>query len=136
MVWRHDDMGHSTLTIHVDTSGQGLGIWFVSEKVGYQCPLPIKVPSEAIFFFKALAVCCTIHLATQFPCVTCLLIITDNTNTFDIFTSLRALPAYNPILMSAIKSSLNTDWTSEYSISLVLRILLLMCYHDTRMISL
>ena len=102
MVWWHDDVGHSLLTIHIDALGQGLGIEFVSEKVGYQCPLPIKMPSEAIFFFEALAVCCMIHLATQFHHVTCLLIITDNTNTFDIFASFRALPIYNPILMSAI----------------------------------
>ena len=37
MVWWHDYIGHSTLTIHIDTLAQGLGIWFLSKKIGYQC---------------------------------------------------------------------------------------------------
>lgn len=102
MVWRHNDSNHSTLTVHVDASAQGLGIWFLSEKKGYQCRLPVKAPTGAIFFFESLAVCCAIHIAVRFPLVTRLLIATDNTNTFDIFASLSAQPTYNPILMSAI----------------------------------
>ena len=37
MVWCDGDIGHSTLTIFVNTSTQGLAIWFASEKLGYQC---------------------------------------------------------------------------------------------------
>ena len=60
------------------------------------------MPTDAIFFFKALAICCVIHLATQFTHVTQLLIAMDNTNTFNMFASFRAQPIYNPILMLAI----------------------------------
>ena len=56
----------------------------------------------AILFFKALAVCCAVHLAAMLKHATHLHIMTDNTNTFNIFRSLSALPAYNPILMLAI----------------------------------
>lgn len=102
MVWRNDDLDQLTLMVHVDVSAQGLGIWFLSEKKGFQCRLPIAVPTKAIFFFEYLAVCCAVHIAVQFPQITRLLIATDNTNTFDIFASLSAQPIYNPILMSTI----------------------------------
>ena len=77
MVWHGDNCGHSTQTIHVNSSGQGIGIWFQSEKGGYQCWLLSGVPMGAI-------------------------IMTNNMNMFNIFMLLSALPVYNPILMSAI----------------------------------
>ena len=70
MVWHNKDQGHLTLTIHVDASVQGIGIWFLSEKRGYQCRLPSGALTGAIFFFEALAVCCTIHLVTMLCHVT------------------------------------------------------------------
>ena len=98
----YHNMDQSTLTIHIDASVQGLGIWFLSEKKGFQCHLPITAPTNAIFFFKSLAVCCMVHIAIQFPQVTHLLIATHNMDTFDIFALLSAQPTYNPILMSTI----------------------------------
>ena len=102
MVWQEGDVGHFTLTIHVDVSAWGLGIWFLSEKKGYQCPLPILHLTDAIFFSKALLVCSAVHISECFPGAMHLLIATDNTNTFDIFTSLSTQPAYNPILILAV----------------------------------
>ncbi len=57
------------------------------------------------FFFEALCVCATIHwvvnkLSPELQ--KCITIFTDNTNTVDIFNSLRASPNYNPILKSAV----------------------------------
>ena len=102
MVWQEGDVGHFTLTIHVDVFAWGLGIWFLSEKKGYQCPLPILHLTNAIFFSKALLVCSAVHISECFPGAMHLLIATDNTNTFDIFTSLSTQPAYNPILILAV----------------------------------
>ena len=102
MVWQEGDVGHSMLTIHVDASMWGLGIWFLSEKKGYQCPLPILHPTDTILFSEALVVCSAVHISEHFPGVTCLLIATDNTNTFDIFASLSTQPVYNPILILAV----------------------------------
>ena len=109
MVWQGGDVGHSMLTIHVDVSAQDLGIWFLSEKKGYQCLLPIQCPTDAIFFSEALAVCAAVHISEQFPGVTCLLIATDNTNMFNIFASLSAQPAYNPILILTVNVLLRCD---------------------------
>ena len=85
VVWQEDNVGHSMLTIHIDASTWGLGIWFLLEKRGYQCLLPIQHPTDAIFFFKALTVCSAIHISVCFPGATHLLIATDNTNMFDVF---------------------------------------------------
>ena len=63
MVWHDSDIGYSMLTIHIDASTQGLGIWFTSEKLGYQCQLPAWAPSNPILFFEALTVCSAVHLA-------------------------------------------------------------------------
>ena len=70
MVWQEDDVGHSTLTIHVDASAWGLGIWFLSEKRGYQCLLPIQHLIGTIFFSEALVVYSAIHISEHFLCVT------------------------------------------------------------------
>lgn len=102
MVWHDEDQGHSTHIIHVDTSAQGIGIWFLSETKSYQCCLPPGAPTDAFFFFKVLAVCCAVHLTTFLGHATCLCITMDNTNTFDMFGLLSMLPAYNCILISTI----------------------------------
>jgi len=85
---------------YVDASGVGIGIWFPAEFIGYQCSLPLEAPKDVIFFFEALAVCSVIHLSCNFTKTSRLIIYTDNSNTFDIFNSLRALPPYNHILIS------------------------------------
>jgi hypothetical protein len=85
-----------------DASSIGMGIWFPGEHISYQCALTENVLKDDIFFFKALTVCSAVHLACNFKKTSCLLIYTNNTNTFDIVTSLQALLLYNPILISAI----------------------------------
>ncbi|PBK95298.1 hypothetical protein ARMGADRAFT_926123, partial [Armillaria gallica] len=60
---------------------------------------------EVIFYFEALCVCAAIHWVanTLSPDLRKrVTIFTDNTNTVDIFNSLRATPTYNPILKSAV----------------------------------
>ena len=96
--WCDEDWGHLTLTIHVNASAQGIGIWFLSEKRGYQSHLP----PGAIFLFEVLAICCAVHLAALLGHATCLHIVTNNMNTFNIFRLLSALPAYNCIIISTI----------------------------------
>jgi len=102
VVWSQHDTGHTTMVAYTDASSKGLGVWFPGEHVGYQCPLPLNAPKDAIFFFEALAICSAILLARSFRKTTCMIVYTDNTNTFDIFNSLAAKPVYNRILMSLI----------------------------------
>ena len=63
VIWSPHDTGHTTMVAYTDASSKGIGVWFPGEHVGYQCPLPLNAPKDAIFFFEALAVCCTILLA-------------------------------------------------------------------------
>ena len=102
MVWCNEALGHSTLMVHIDPLVWGMGIWFLSEKKGHQCPLPCEEPTGTIFFFEALAICCTVHLTVGLMHPACLCIMTDNTNTFDVLRSLSVLPDSNPILMLAV----------------------------------
>ena len=90
------------MVAYTDASSKGLGIWFPGEHVSYQCPLPLNAPKDAIFFFEALSVCSAILLVRSFRKMTQLIVYTDNTNTFNIFTSLAAKPIYNKILLSSI----------------------------------
>ncbi|KAF8229505.1 hypothetical protein L208DRAFT_1115875, partial [Tricholoma matsutake] len=57
-----------------------------------------------IFFFKALAVLSALHHVCMHlhpkPCQ--LAILTDSSNTFDMFNTLHVLPAYTSILVTAI----------------------------------
>ena len=43
-----EDLGHSTLTIHIDASVWGMRIWSLSEKKEYHCPLPHEVQTSTI----------------------------------------------------------------------------------------
>ena len=109
VVWSPHDRGHTTMVAYSDASSKGLGIWFPGEHVGYQCPLPLNAPKDAIFFFEALATCSAILLARSFRKTTRLIVYTDNTNTFDIFTSLSAKPVYNRILTASIDMLLEDE---------------------------
>ncbi len=65
------------------------------------------------FFFEALAVCSALHRLP--PWITAgrhiqhLGVLSDNTNTVNIFNTLRADPPYNPILISAVDVRLRFD---------------------------
>jgi len=44
MEWSPTDINHpKTRIAYVDASGVGIGIWFLGENAGFQCPLP-EVP--------------------------------------------------------------------------------------------
>ena len=97
------------MVAYMDASIKGIGIWFLGEHVGYQCPLPLNAPKDAIFFFEALATCTTILLTCSFRKTTRLIVYTDNTNTFDIFTSLSPKPVYKRILIASIDMLLEDE---------------------------
>ncbi|TFY52988.1 hypothetical protein EVJ58_g9702 [Rhodofomes roseus] len=93
---------------YTDASAQGIGLWFPWLKQAYFCDLPGDPPADTIFFFEALAVCCAMHCIVQWRRDTgCLQlrrfgVYSDNSNSVNIFDSLRAKPAYNSILRSAV----------------------------------
>jgi hypothetical protein len=61
--WSPTDGGDTTMVAYVDASGVRMGVWFLGEHVGYQCPLPTDALKDVIFFFEALAVCSAVHLS-------------------------------------------------------------------------
>ena len=86
-----------------DACPSGMGYWSLKTCEGFQCAIS---PSSrnGIFFFEALTVLSALsHVCkTVFPKPSRLAILTDSSNTFDMFNMLHALPAYNPILITAI----------------------------------
>lgn len=99
--WFPQDNQASTLVAFVDASGLGMGIWFPGEYAGFQAPLPPDGPKDLIFYYEALTVCSAIHLGVRYGTKR-IAIYSDNTNSVDMFSSLRAKPEYNRILISAI----------------------------------
>ncbi|KAJ7149654.1 hypothetical protein C8R46DRAFT_1044062 [Mycena filopes] len=103
------DPDDANLVIYCDASTHGdgrggMGFYIPALTVGYQSELPSGI-SEAlkIFFYEALCVCAAIHRAAAIlPHGSRLTVYTDSSNTVDIFSSLKALPAYNDILKSAV----------------------------------
>ncbi len=101
-----DPILDATITILCDACLDGMGFWIPKIACGFVCPTP-ELPDgdEFIFFFEALCVCAAIHWVadTLSPELRKrVTIFTDNTNTVDIFSSLKASPTYNPILKSAV----------------------------------
>ena len=67
-------------------------------------------PSGTIFYFKALAVVSVVHAASRMQNIPrCLLVYSDNTNTVNIFHSLRALPPYNDLLKFTVSILMDHD---------------------------
>ncbi len=99
-----DPIVNATVTILCDACLDRMSFWLPRIACGFVCPM-LKLPyiDEIIFFFKALCVCTAIYWVaanlspTMRKCVT---IFTDNTNTVNIFNSLRALPTHINILIS------------------------------------
>jgi hypothetical protein len=107
------DVSASDLIIFCDASLHGLGIFIPSLKLGLHADIPCDAPSDHIFFFEALTVCSALHWVPSLTQrVKRLSIYTDNSNTVDIFNTLRASHFYNLILKSAV------DVLLEHSIDL------------------
>jgi hypothetical protein len=106
--WSPYDRMASTLVGYSDASGVGMGIWFPGEHVGFQSPLPADGPKDLIFYYEALAVCSAFYLGAKYGCDR-IAIYTDNSNTVDMFSSLRAKPVYNTILIAAVDFTINTS---------------------------
>ena len=80
-----------------------MGYWYPSLDKGFLCDTPPDLCEGLIFYFEAICIlsalldaCLRLVQPSHF------VIYTDNLNTVDIFTSLRALPDYNVILRTAV----------------------------------
>jgi hypothetical protein len=99
------DPGDATLTVYCDACPEGMGFWYPSLNIAFFSPTPYYENPDLIFYFEALCVHSALfdaHRRTLEKGSGRFLIYTDNSNTVDIFSSLRALPAYNHLLKTAI----------------------------------
>ena len=100
--------GLHQLDVFTDASPVGLAYYFPSLKLAYHAPLPPNPPSDTIFWFKALAICSTIHhVADVWACnfllkLDCLLVSTDSMDSICMFNSCHTKPSYNTHLISSI----------------------------------
>ena len=93
------DIGDADLVAFSDACLSGLRFFLQNSKEGFQCDVPQSAPKDTIFYFEALAVVSVVDAITRLPTIpNSLLIFSDNTNTVNIFHSLRSLPPYNDLL--------------------------------------
>ena len=93
------DVKEADVTAFSDACMSSLGFFIENTKQGFQCSIPENPPKDSIFYFEALAVVSVVDMVTRMPNVPSkLLIFSDNTNTVNIFNSLRSLPIYNELL--------------------------------------
>ena len=98
------------ITSFSDACMSGLGFFFVHSGEGFQCHVPDSPPKDTIFFFEALAVTSVVDAVTRLPSIPArLLIYSDNSNTVDIFHSLRSLPPYNDLLKFTVSLLIKFD---------------------------
>jgi hypothetical protein len=98
--WSADE---ADVTAYGDASGVGMGFYFAESNSGFQSVLPHDPPKDVIFFFEALTVLSIVQMVCSRPSIPKRLVVfSDNMNTVDIFSSLRAKPCYNTILKPTV----------------------------------
>ena len=106
VIWHNPDV-----IGYCDASLSGLGFWFPQSNDGYTSPLPIKRPSEWIYYFEALAVASALtECITIVPSPDCIILYTDNSNTVDMFNTLRVTSPYNLILRYSVDLLITHKW--------------------------
>ncbi|KAJ6630089.1 hypothetical protein B0H10DRAFT_1775019 [Mycena sp. CBHHK59/15] len=79
-----------------------MGFWEPDSQISWFCPADFEVPVGTIFFLEALCVAAAVDNVDPEFSLRKIVIYNDNQNTVDIFNTLAALLAYNPILTSTI----------------------------------
>ena len=100
--WSADE---ATLTVFCDACPEGMGFWYPELRAGFYSPTPCYENPDLIFYFEALCVHSALfdaHRRTITKGTGRFIIYTDNSNTVDIFSTLRALPPYNHLLKTAM----------------------------------
>jgi hypothetical protein len=105
--WGKND---ADISLFCDACPAGLGFWFPAGNVGFQHVIDSAAPSPGIFYYEALTVVSALHWAvfnTSLPPGSRVAIYTDNTNTVDMFNTLRAQPTYNCLVTTAVDLALD-----------------------------
>ena len=106
------DASSADFTVYCDACLEGMGFWLPDKCVGFYSPVPEELDEEQIFYFEALCVLSALYhiVDTEQPQRSSrILIYTDNDNTVAIFNTLRCLPRYNGILITAADALIKGD---------------------------
>ena len=101
------DPSQAHITIHCDASLGGLAFVDLSSGKAALALPPPDAPPDNIFFLEALAVAWAIQFVASSGFSGRLCVVTDSSNTFDIFDSLAARPLYNNILKFSVDLLIN-----------------------------
>ena len=100
----------ATNTIYCDACPSGMGFWYPDLNIAFYSDTPPDDVTGLIFYFEALCVLCALRNACdRASALGRFVLYTDNHNTVDIFSSLRAMPAYNILLREAINLLTSED---------------------------
>lgn len=103
------------LEIITDATLTGIGMWSLTILITFHGPVLSTCIDSHIFFHKAFIVCCAIHWAAdlvwQSECCFCRVVIsTDNSNTVNIFNSLKAPGVFNDLLKYVVNILMDHDF--------------------------
>jgi hypothetical protein len=107
--WGKNDADVSLLC---DACPHGMGFWCPSCNIGFVHSFDASQASPGIFYFEALTVISALHWALHNMSMrpnTHVAIYTDNSNTVDMFNTLRAQPPYNLLLTTTVDLILQHD---------------------------
>jgi hypothetical protein len=104
------DPAFANAIIFCDACMDGMAFWYPNIKTGYYSPVPLESPKDVIYYYEALCVACAIkHASKILPFGAKLVVFTDNSNTVDMFNTLRCPPSYNFILRFTIDILIESD---------------------------
>lgn len=98
-------VNNANITLFCNTCPLGLGFWYPTGNIGFHHPFTTVPGNHSIFYCEALTVVLAIGWAVQHLHLhhsSCLAIFSDNSNTVNMFNSLKAQPLYNPLLTTTI----------------------------------
>ena len=108
IAWRSSE---AHVVIYTDACPLGLGFWSPQLDSGCYSDVASTAVTLPIFFHEASAVACALHWVSQFGLMDVhrVVIYSDNTNTVDIFHSLKARGPYNELLKFAVDLLMTGD---------------------------
>lgn len=87
------------ITIYIDTSLSGIGMWSPDLCVGFYCDIKTHTPTSKNFYYEAYIVMCALCWATHLSTIPQQLVVfSNNSNTVDIFNSMKAHGQFNDLL--------------------------------------
>jgi hypothetical protein len=108
VVWDPTLADSDMVVCYADACMDGMAYWFPELGVAFQCRIPTLGRSDVIFYYEALTVMCAFLQALPMK-RSRFVTFTDNTNTVDVWNSLKATQPYNRLLITAIDHLLDVN---------------------------